>query len=171
MIKRSDPNKTSSYICPLLWGIQYMVNKLHFRGILMMVVFLPVLLIQVWNTSLVYLWYYGNKAAITQQFCVNKDKPQLKCDGKCHLHKVVDKTISLEDDWKNIATNSIEERTITMAQDDHEYLIFQLSAIKDKSNSFYYLYNYSLCYIKHLFRPPRLFWLNTLLLDLVLFST
>jgi autonomous glycyl radical cofactor GrcA len=28
-----------------------------------------------------------NQAAITQKYCVNKAKPALKCNGKCHLKK------------------------------------------------------------------------------------
>jgi hypothetical protein len=42
------------------------------------------LLPQVSNT---FVWfnYELNKAAITEEFCVNKAKPELKCNGKCHL--------------------------------------------------------------------------------------
>ena len=42
------------------------------------------LLPQVSNT---FVWfnYEVNKAAITEEFCVNKAKPELKCNGKCHL--------------------------------------------------------------------------------------
>lgn len=29
--------------------------------------------------------YLFNKAEIIEKFCINKDKPILKCDGKCHL--------------------------------------------------------------------------------------
>jgi hypothetical protein len=29
--------------------------------------------------------YLLNKEYITAQFCINKDKPELKCNGKCHL--------------------------------------------------------------------------------------
>lgn len=31
--------------------------------------------------------YLTNKQYISQAFCVNKDKPALKCNGKCHLKK------------------------------------------------------------------------------------
>jgi hypothetical protein len=32
-------------------------------------------------------YYELNKKQITEQFCVNKDKPQLHCCGKCMLKK------------------------------------------------------------------------------------
>jgi hypothetical protein len=36
---------------------------------------------------IIILNYYQNKAEITKLYCVNKEKPILKCNGKCHLKK------------------------------------------------------------------------------------
>lgn len=36
-----------------------------------------------------YVNYYLNKEQITEEKCVNKDKPKLECDGKCYLKKQV----------------------------------------------------------------------------------
>ena len=33
--------------------------------------------------------YILHRDVITQQYCINKDKPSLKCNGKCHLNKRV----------------------------------------------------------------------------------
>jgi len=35
--------------------------------------------------SLITINYFINQAEITELFCINKEKPQLKCNGKCHL--------------------------------------------------------------------------------------
>lgn len=35
--------------------------------------------------SFVTLSYFVNQAEIIELFCINKEKPELKCDGKCHL--------------------------------------------------------------------------------------
>ena len=35
--------------------------------------------------SFVTVSYFINQAEIIELFCINKEKPQLKCDGKCHL--------------------------------------------------------------------------------------
>jgi len=32
-------------------------------------------------------YFYWNRAEIAAEHCVNKDKPQLNCHGKCHLQK------------------------------------------------------------------------------------
>ena len=41
------------------------------------------------NFSKVIIWteYQLNKTEITQKYCVNKDKPNMHCCGKCHLKK------------------------------------------------------------------------------------
>lgn len=35
--------------------------------------------------SVITFNYLLNKAEITELFCINKDKPKLACNGKCHL--------------------------------------------------------------------------------------
>lgn len=39
-----------------------------------------------WN-----IWYVANKEYVAKELCVNKAKPQLKCNGKCHLAKQLKK--------------------------------------------------------------------------------
>ncbi len=38
-----------------------------------------------------YLEYALNQDYIAEFLCVNKDKPQLQCNGKCHLAKQIEK--------------------------------------------------------------------------------
>ncbi len=45
------------------------------------------LLLQVFFRVLVYVDYEINKEYITLTYCINKYKPSLKCEGKCHLAK------------------------------------------------------------------------------------
>jgi hypothetical protein len=33
------------------------------------------------------IWYVSNKAYVAKELCVNKKKPQMRCNGKCHLAK------------------------------------------------------------------------------------
>ncbi len=35
--------------------------------------------------SFVTFSYFVNQSEIIELFCINKEKPQLQCDGKCHL--------------------------------------------------------------------------------------
>lgn len=48
-----------------------------------------------WSSLLkigVVAWYQCNKSYIAQNLCENRDKPALKCCGKCYLRKQLAKT-------------------------------------------------------------------------------
>lgn len=45
--------------------------------------------VQTVHQGLIYAYYIANKDFIAQTHCENKSKPELKCDGKCHLRKVL----------------------------------------------------------------------------------
>ncbi|OON67269.1 hypothetical protein B0919_19280 [Hymenobacter sp. CRA2] len=45
------------------------------------------ILLQSFSRELLVMDYALHKERITQLFCVNKDKPQLHCNGKCHLRR------------------------------------------------------------------------------------
>lgn len=37
------------------------------------------------------IWYVSNKAYVAKTLCVNKKKPEMHCNGKCHLAKQLQK--------------------------------------------------------------------------------
>jgi hypothetical protein len=37
------------------------------------------------------IWYVSNKAYVAKELCVNKTRPQMHCNGKCHLAKQLQK--------------------------------------------------------------------------------
>ncbi len=41
--------------------------------------------------SFTYVYYYLDPGGFTEKLCENKDKPELQCNGKCYLKKVVSK--------------------------------------------------------------------------------
>ncbi|ARS34075.1 hypothetical protein CA264_00705 [Pontibacter actiniarum] len=46
-------------------------------------------MVNVLSMPLIRLGYELNKTYIVKNLCVNRDKPQLGCEGKCHLSKSV----------------------------------------------------------------------------------
>lgn len=46
------------------------------------------LYIQLFN-GMIWMKYEIYKSEIIQKFCENKDKPELKCEGSCHLKKMI----------------------------------------------------------------------------------
>ncbi len=49
------------------------------------------LLVASTSKGLIVIAYYANKDFIAKTLCENKDKPELKCKGKCHLNKDLQK--------------------------------------------------------------------------------
>jgi hypothetical protein len=54
------------------------------------------MLLQTFSREVIVVDYQVHKARITQLFCVNKDKPMLHCNGKCHLAKQLRKASDSE---------------------------------------------------------------------------
>ena len=54
----------------------------------------------------VYQYHFNNKV-FTENYCVNKDKPELKCNGKCELVKLAKAAEKKEQSNKNISDSEI----------------------------------------------------------------
>jgi hypothetical protein len=54
--------------------------------------FILLLLLKLSAASIILLQYKLNKEFITANFCENKYKPQMHCDGRCHLQKQLQKS-------------------------------------------------------------------------------
>ena len=53
---------------------------------------------------LTFAHFISNRDLITNLFCINLDKPELQCKGKCHLVN----TLNTEDETPNPATNELK---------------------------------------------------------------
>ncbi|TYB76673.1 hypothetical protein ES676_04830 [Bizionia saleffrena] len=40
------------------------------------------------KTSIVYGWYALDIESFVEELCENKDRPELKCNGKCYLNEI-----------------------------------------------------------------------------------
>lgn len=97
--------------------------------------------------------YVINYEYISKVLCVNKDKPKMKCNGKCHLMQELAKSA---DDEKPISDKkmSVQEFEILFFQDFATYNFTEKNILKSKtinsnySNLYSYLNN---CYVFH---PP-----------------
>lgn len=59
--------------------------------------------------SMVLLLFKLNQSTIIQNFCINRDKPELGCNGKCHLKNQLDQQHEKDQTewsvgWKNRVT-------------------------------------------------------------------
>ena len=102
-----------------------------------------------------FLEYIVNYDYIVKELCENKEKPALKCNGKCHLMKELAKTV--EDD-KN--TSSDKKQNV---KQEIEVLFYQDFKSLSCSNSYVFTNNkinsvyqnlYALTAIQSTFHPP-----------------
>ena len=102
-----------------------------------------------------FLEYIVNYDYIVKELCENKEKPVLKCNGKCHLMKELAKTV--EDD-KN--TSSDKKQNV---KQEIEVLFYQDFKSLSCSNSYVFTNNkinsvyqnlYALTAIQSTFHPP-----------------
>jgi hypothetical protein len=118
---------------------------------------------QTMKFSYLVVEFITNNEAFTEKYCANKKKPELKCNGKCHLNKEVKKTTESN---KSLPSEKSENRNFLV-----EILFYQESKILhtfvyflaiNKKINFYYLNRYNPIFTTKLFHPPQ----NILLIKL-----
>ena len=75
--------------------------------------FVFLLVVQVSSKLGVEVWFYYNQAALVEQFCENKAKPEMQCNGKCYLKKQLDKLEVVEG---NTDSNNQKEKQPSNSQ-------------------------------------------------------
>jgi hypothetical protein len=98
----------------------------------------------------VYGWYTLNIDNFIEQLCENKDKPQLECNGKCYLSKIIAET-SKE---KNPSSVVLEWEQLIFCQVTVPQESACIPTFKRKSNFRYTLY-YNFKNTSKIFNPPR----------------
>jgi hypothetical protein len=101
-----------------------------------------------------YATYFQlNLEYIIETYCVNKEKPKLKCDGKCHLSKQLQ--INTEEAENNLAIINFSESFFPVYCIDYPSLNFDTIEIRlgNKINIIH-AQNYTYCFEKNNFRPP-----------------
>lgn len=94
--------------------------------------------------------YAINYDYISKVLCINKDKPELRCNGKCQLMKELEK--QQDEDYKSIRI-LMEEYPIGFVD------VLQITNKLDLPNldstkNYAYLKNYSYLFLRSIFHPP-----------------
>ena len=97
-----------------------------------------------------FVEYVINYDYISKVLCINKDKPELNCNGKCQLMMKLEK--QQKDDFKSLRI-SMEEYPIGFVSILNIDLEDKLLFIKEKE-SFLYKKNYYYLFNKEVFHPP-----------------
>ena len=102
------------------------------------------------QVSFTYAYYYLDKSDFIERLCENKDKPEMHCDGKCHLKKVAEK--NTENDKEPIKGVTFKEITLFVVEQT-KYEFTNSSLKKVQLTRYNNLYAYSIS--KTFDHPPQ----------------
>ena len=95
--------------------------------------------------------YAINKEYISKVLCENRNKPQMHCNGKCHLNKELKKAASEESGNNSIPKVNLEDY-ITLHTESSSSLKINLSVISRVDRT--YLSTYKFNHSDFIFHPP-----------------
>lgn len=102
------------------------------------------------RVSFTFIYYELDPIGFIEELCENKDKPELQCNGKCHLKKVVQTT---GDENEPVKIVNFEE-LLLFKQDITDYKL-QANFYSLKRENFTYLNRYNFSYKSSCFHPPQ----------------
>jgi hypothetical protein len=97
------------------------------------------------------LWFYANRKAIAKEHCINKNRPELKCDGKCFLSMKMKEAGHHQDENAPLQVKQmLEGSPYTLFNSNIDFHIpdTRIAHIAAYSAGYHYLHSNSL------FRPP-----------------
>lgn len=102
------------------------------------------------RVSLTFAYYNIDPIGFIEALCENKDKPELKCNGKCELKKVTQSSRNNE----KAPSQLIDFKDILLYKETPFSYSFRTTIIKNQ-NLFSYLNNYSYLQVNSSFHPPQ----------------
>lgn len=111
-----------------------------------------VLLLQVFGLSFLYSLYTIDKPVFIELFCVNKEVPELQCDGSCMLFKM--KEYGVKDVEEHTFSN-VFQFSLTFLEEPLDFTLGNITIPKITHN-FYYQNFYESQHQQSRFKPPIL---------------
>lgn len=124
---------------------------MKFVSILLSTLLSVLLLFTTLRVSLTFTYYKVDPAGFIERLCENKDKPELKCNGKCHLKKVTQQT----DSEQKVPNELLDIKDIVL----YYQLITSLNlnqVFSFKNPELRYLILYEYLRDQNCFHPPKL---------------
>ena len=110
-----------------------------------------IILLNSLHVTFTYAYYYLDPIDFIEKLCENKDKPELQCNGKCHLKKVAE---NKSNDKQNFPIKIDFKRIVLYTINQLEY---KLATIKLKNTAdlkYNNLYTYLSVY--SFYHPPKI---------------
>ena len=120
-------------------------------------IFLLVMVGMLLSNSLIkgalFVNYLVNQAEITKQFCENKAKPKLNCNGKCHLAKQFAKQDKQEKSTSETSKFKVESVEIVAQINEPISFVYPIQS-KSTNNHYAYSEARSDAHLAEIFHPP-----------------
>ncbi|MBK0370447.1 hypothetical protein [Flavobacterium agrisoli] len=100
--------------------------------------------------ALILVHFELNQKSIEADFCVNKNKPELQCHGKCHLKKELEKS-----DKSDLELKSIGKKIEVFLHSNTEFYIQLQPLFRIKEESFYKEKKLLMTHFEILHPPPN----------------
>ncbi len=130
--------------------------------IIIIYITISALTIQILIPILPYLEYWINKDYISEVLCVNKDNPETKCNGMCHLKKQISRVLETNKNEENKTKSPSIKNPILFSDIIFENIsktkLFIPFATKIKWGILFW---YSYLFQSENFHPPQLEIINT----------
>ncbi|MBP9689772.1 MAG: hypothetical protein KBE91_09195, partial [Bacteroidia bacterium] len=116
-------------------------------------VLLTSITLQLCNKIGIIAWFNINQDKVVELFCINKNKPEMDCEGKCYLAQKLNKSADATDN--STAPNAKIKHTIEelFCIESAIQLTIPTVAHDYSFNSYYSLYSHK--YLMAVFQPPR----------------
>lgn len=116
--------------------------------------FLILILWPSWRMGLVWVWFKANQPFIAKELCINKDRPEMHCNGKCFLMtKMREVHRQGHDNFVNGLENLLGKDLVYVFQAFTLRLLQPAPAVQHKSH-FFYRISQSILHTLALIKPP-----------------
>ncbi|MBS1761891.1 MAG: hypothetical protein JSR00_03380 [Bacteroidetes bacterium] len=109
--------------------------------------------VQAFYSSALTIWFFANRAKITKEHCINKNRPEKKCNGKCYLSKKIQEAENHDKKESSPVTQIIEiSYCIIPAINNLNFTpeIIFLEPVSNYNNPYKFLFS------ENIFHPPLL---------------
>lgn len=96
-------------------------------------------------------FYLVDNSSFTELFCVNQDKPEMECNGKCELSKLNKDSTS---DEKPSHLDFLQRQVVLFFNPMQNLEVFQFSEEREPATA--YLNNYKYQHLPRIIHPPSL---------------
>lgn len=117
----------------------------------MAVILLLVFTAQTFYAPAFTLWFYANRKALAKEHCINQNRPELKCDGKCFLNMKLQEAEQHQDEDAPLQVKQmLDGSPYTPSEITH-----QLAYPENGSPVFFtYAVSYDYLHARPIFHPP-----------------